>query len=145
MSFKETLSAKMAHAHTADPDAHDNYFGRAESSHSDMEAQSADEIDEFGVPAIVKAAADGNVQELRRLLATLPRGPSESPSSLAGPESLGAALDGIRIVEKGGHNILSPSVWNDHGQNALIKATRNNHAKCVEILLEEVPPTRDSG
>ena len=137
MSFKETLSAKMAHAHTADPDAHDNYFGRAESSHSDMEAQSADEIDEFGVPAIVKAAADGNVQELRRLLATLPRGPSE--------ESLGAALDGIRIVEKGGHNILSPSVWNDHGQNALIKATRNNHAKCVEILLEEVPPTRDSG
>mgnify|MGYP003321869293 CR=1 FL=1 len=83
---------------------------------------------------MLRVAATAPVQ--RRLLATLPRGPSES---------LGAALDGIRIVEKGGHNILSPSVWNDHGQNALIKATRNNHAKCVEILLEEVPRTRDSG
>ena len=94
----------------------------------------ASAIDEEGVPAIVRAAGDGDAHELRRLLVTLP-----TSSSMSVQEE----LDSVRIIELNGHNINEPNAngidldhWNDHGQTAMIKAVRNNHPRCVDILLE---------
>ena len=94
----------------------------------------ASAIDDEGCPAIVKAAGEGEASELRRLLGSLPT----SQTITAAEE-----LDSLRIVERNGHNVNSPNAdgidlnnWNDHGQNAIIKATRNNHRRCVQILLD---------
>jgi hypothetical protein len=102
-------------------------------------------IDEEGVPAIVKAAADGDVQELRRLIAILP----STQGTTAAEE-----LDSLRVIQCGEHNINVPDTvlemldangqpamvdlnhWNDHGQNALIKAVRNNQKRCAQLCLD---------
>jgi len=77
---------------------------------------SAGDVDDDGVPAVVRAAAEGMVAELRRLIAQMPVDPTKSVAD---------ELDTITIKE-------GP----DAGQNAMIKAARNNHGRCVDVLLE---------
>ncbi len=68
-----------------------------------------------GVPALVYCAAEGMLVELKKLLDVMP----EDESSTVAEE-----LDAI-IIPDGA----------DKGQNALIKAVRNNNPRCAEILL----------
>eukprot|EP01043_Picozoa_sp_COSAG02_P030632 COSAG02_NODE_1966_length_10235_cov_3.563635_1_plen_252_part_10 len=69
-----------------------------------------------GVPAVVHCAAEGILVELRKLLQIMPM---DSGNTVA------EELDSIVIPE-------GP----DKGQNALIKAVRNNHPRCAEVLLQ---------
>ena len=82
--------------------------------------QAAASADEDGVPAIVRAAADGDAAELRRLIATLPSDPSKSVAE---------ELNSIKIAD-------GAAFKDSPGQNAVIKAARNNHRRCVQLLLE---------
>jgi hypothetical protein len=69
-----------------------------------------------GIPAVVRAAADGEFQELQRLLSYMPSDMSKTVAE---------ELDELVIVE-----------GDDLGQNAMIKAVRNNHLRCAQLLLE---------
>ena len=127
-NFSRDLKQRMERAKAAVDDG--TPMARTESQSS----RSATDVDEEGVPAVVKAAAEGEAMELRRLISLMPTKPDTT---------LAEELDSTRIVECNGHNVNEPNEdgidlkhWNDHGQNAIIKATRNNHGRCVEILLD---------
>ena len=68
-----------------------------------------------GVPAVVYCAAEGLVKELRNLVDMMPEGSG----------TVAEELDTIVIPD-------GP----DKGQNALIKAVRNNQPRCAELLLQ---------
>lgn len=69
-----------------------------------------------GVPAVVYCAAEGMLMELQKLLEMMPM---EASATVA------EELDSIVIPDGA-----------DAGQNALIKAIRNNHPRCAEALLQ---------
>eukprot|EP01052_Picozoa_sp_SAG31_P031232 SAG31_NODE_3288_length_4459_cov_30.078440_3_plen_309_part_00 len=70
---------------------------------------------EFAVPPVVMAAADGDMETLARLIADMPTKTSRTAAQ---------ELDETVIPH-------GP----DAGQNALIKAVRNNQKRCVKVLL----------
>ena len=67
-----------------------------------------------GVPAVVYCAAEGMSADLRKLLDMMPEGSG----------TVAEELDAIIIPD-----------GDDKGQNALIKAVRNNNSRCAEMLL----------
>ena len=109
------LQAKRQAANAAEDD--DSSLGTKARPAGQGAASSADED---GVPAIVRAAADGDAAELRRLIATLPSDPSKSVAE---------ELNSIKIAD-------GAAFKDSPGQNAVIKAARNNHRRCVQLLLE---------